>query len=371
MKKLALSTLIVVLSAVQFLVAQERISLHTDFDMYFDNKEISKTNYAVQGVDIQSGTDFYGRLILSAELEWDRYNTLVVGGDFSNNYGENIDGFFSYAKPIIHYKYNSEKLKFVAGIFTNREMHIDSYSTAFYSETNRNVDNHVNGVLAQYNDGDSFVEVACNWSGEYSESSREKFSILSAGRHYLKTFYYGYNYLMYHYAGSMSEDEDSVVDIQMLNPCVGVRLGQDITVDIKLGAILTSQHDRSYSDSWERPLMGEAGVLLKYKGFSLDERLYIGDNINPFFYGHTLDNGYYMAYGRELYPNESFFRTEAGIYNRASLAYNRTMMSDKLRLRAEVVTHYDGYGFGTQYILSVGVNLFKDLYNAANHKSKR
>ncbi|MFI3293550.1 MAG: hypothetical protein SNG27_07960 [Rikenellaceae bacterium] len=363
MKKL---TLVLLLCALQSVVAQDRISLHTDFDMYFDNKEFAATNYAETGLDFDSGTDFLGRLTLSAELEWDVNNKLVLGADMSNNYGESVDAFFSSIKPIVHYKYSGEKTKFVAGIFTNREMHIDSYSTAFFSESSRNINNRVSGVLAQYNSGDSFVEFAFDWCGQYSEESREKFMVLSAGRHHINHLYYGYNYMMYHYAGCMDENIGGVVDLQKLNPCVGVIFGGELSVDLRAGVILTMQRDRSYGNSWEYPMMGEAGFVLRYRGFSFDERLYFGDNINPFFYGHTLENGYYLEYGRELYPNESFFRTDRGIYNRAAFAYDRTMMSDKLNLRAEVATHYDGYGFGTQYILKVGVNLFTDLYKKSN-----
>ncbi len=363
MKKL---TLVIMLCILQSVVAQDKISLHTDFDMYFDNKEFSQTNYAEKGLDFDSGTDFFGRLALSTEWEWDSKNSLVVGAQFSNNYGESVDKFFSSIDPIIHYKYRGTKSKFIAGIFANKEMHIDSYSTAFFSESSKAIDNRISGVLAQYNSGASFVEFAFDWCGQYSESSREKFMVLSAGRHYLDHLYYGYNYMMYHYAGSMDENIGGVVDLQKFNPCVGLIFGGELSVDLKLGAILTAQRDRSYENEWEAPMMGEVGLSLNYKGFTFDERFYFGNNINPFFYGHTLDNGYYVEYGRELYPNESFFRTDKGVYNRAALAYNRTMMSDKLNLRAEVATHYDGYGFGTQYILRVGVNLFTDLYNKKN-----
>ncbi len=359
MKKFILSIFVLLSCALQNAQAQElfSISLHTDFDMYFDNKEISNTNYAVQGVDIESGTDFFGRLVLSTEIEWDKVHTLVVGGDFRNNYGENVDAFFSTAKPIVHYKYNSERWKFVAGIFNNTEMHIDGYSTAFYSEASRNIDNRMSGVLAQYRVGESYAEFVCNWNGEYSESSREKFEILSAARYYVKGFYVGYNYLMFHYAGSMNDYEDNVVDIQRFNPSIGYRFGTNLKMDFKVGAILTAQHDRRYSDEWVTPMMGEVAARLEYKGFSFDERLYFGDNINPFFEGHTLDDGYYMEYGRELYPNESFFRTDKGIYNRAALAYNRSVSKGRVKLKAEVATHYDGYGFGSQYLLHVKVNL--------------
>ncbi len=219
------------------------------------------------------------------------------------------------------------------------------------------------GVLAQYNAVESFVEFACNWNGEYSESSREKFEILSAGRHYLKSFYYGYNFMLYHFAGSMIEEEYSVVDMIRLNPCVGYRFGGELKSDIKLGAILNAQCDRDFANGWEHPIMGEASVRLEYKGFSFDERFYFGDNINPFFDGHTLDSGYVVTYGRELYPNESFFRTDKGIYNRAALAYNRSVSKDRVHFKAEVATHYDGYGLGTQYILGVRVNLAPLKFN--------
>ncbi len=343
-------------------VAQNKISLHTDFDMYFDNKEFAATNYAVQGLDYDSGTDFFGRLHLAVDFALDKNNSLVVGADMSNNYGENITTFFSNATPLIYYRYKSDRAKYIAGIFHNTEMHLDSYSTAFYSTTSRVVDNRISGVLAQLNREDSFFEVALNWNGEYSETSREKFEVLSAARHHLGWFYYGYNYLMYHYAKGMSDDAQGVIDLQKINPCVGFRFGGELGVDIKAGAIVAPQRNRSYGNEWLMPVMGEVTIALNYKGFALTESLYFGDNINPFFEGQTLDDGTYIEYGRDLYPSESFFRTDRGIYNRAAVAYERTFMKDILKLRAEVATHYDGYGLGTQYILRVGVNLFTTLY---------
>ncbi len=366
MKKLTLTLLLSALMSC--VVAQDRISLHTDFDMYFDNKEFASTAYAESGLDFDSGTDFLGRLTLSAQLEWEQCNSLVIGVDMSNNYGENVDKLFSTIKPIVHYKYSGVKTKFVAGIFSNREMHIDSYSTAFFSSSSRNLDNLVSGVLAQYNSStsDSFVELAMDWCGQYSETSREKFMVLSAARHHIGRYYYGYNYMMYHYAGSMDEEVGGVVDRQQLNPCVGAVIGGELSLDLRLGAILTLQRDRSYGNKWDTPMMGDVGFSLNYKGFSFEERLYFGDNINPYFYGHTHEDGYYVEYGRELYPSESFFRTDRGIYNRAAVSYERSMMSDKLNLKAQIATHYDGYGFGTQYILKVGVALFTDVYNKNN-----
>ncbi len=368
MKKSIICVVMTLLLTQISVVAQDRVSLHADYDLYFDNKEYSATNYGDKDIDIEKGTDFLGRLVLSTELEWESSNSLVIGADLRNNFGEVTSKFFSYAKPIIYYKYKDESWKLVGGIFRNCELHIDSYSTAFYSESYRNVNDHINGVLAQYVDGDSYVEFACNWSGEYSESSREKFEILSAGRYYIGKFYGGYNYLMYHFAGSADGLNGALVDLQRLNPYVGFSEKADVGVELKLGAIISPQRDRNYATGWVTPIMGEAAVAISYKGFVLDERFYFGDNLNPFFDGHILPSGYHMEYGLELYPSESFFRTDKGVYNRASVSYNRTFWSEKLHLRIAAITHYDGYGLGTQYILGAKVRLFQDIYNANNIK---
>ena len=256
-----------------------------------------------------------------------------------------------------------------AGIFTRDMMHDDDYSTAFFSESERFFHNRMNGVLAQYNGKrNSYVEFVCDWEGMYSTLSREKFRILLAGRHYLDTFYYGFNYSMFHYAGQQGAPIENVVDLQLLNPCVGVRFNAFFDFDIKLGALLTAQRDRSFGHSWETPCMGEFAFRISRWGLSLDERLYVGDNIHPFFYGHELEDGTPLPYGRELYPAESFFRTDQKVYSRTALSYRRSFFNDTVSVRAEFAAHHDGTALGTQQMLVVGVKLLKTVYNSKNHK---
>lgn len=203
----------------------------------------------------------------------------------------------------------------------------------------------------------------------YSTLSREKFRILLAGRHYLDTFYYGFNYSMFHYAGQQGAPIENVVDLQLLNPCVGVRFNAFFDFDIKLGALLTAQRDRSFGHSWEKPCMGEFAFRISRWGLSLDERLYVGDNIHPFFYGHELEDGTPLPYGRELYPAESFFRTDQKVYSRTALSYRRSFFDDTVSVRAEFAAHHDGTALGTQQMLVVGVKLLKTVYNSKNHKN--
>ena len=253
--------------------AQE-ILLGTDFKMYFDNKDFGSNEFAVPGLDIESGTDFAARLTPRVGIRWDEKNTLVIAADMIKNFGTQESAYLSEIKPVFYYQFQTPKVTAAAGIFTRDMMHDDDYSTAFFSESERFFHNRMNGVLAQYNGKrDSYVEFVCDWEGMYSTLSREKFRILLAGRHYLDTFYYGFNYSMFHYAGQQGAPIENVVDLQLLTPCVGVRFNAFFDFDIKLGALLTAQRDRSFGHSWEKPCMGEFAFRISRWGLSLDERL--------------------------------------------------------------------------------------------------
>ena len=352
--------------------AQE-ILVGADFKMYFDNKEFGSNEFAVPGLDIDSGTDFAARLLPRVGIRWDEKNTLVIAADMIKNFGSAESDYLSEVKPVFYYQFQTPKVTAVAGIFTRDMMHDDDYSTAFFSESYRFYHNRMNGVLAQYNgQRNSYVEFVCDWEGMYSELSREKFRILFAGRHYFDRFYYGFNYSMFHFAGQKGAELENVVDLQLLNPCVGVKFNAFFDFDIKLGALLTAQRDRSFGHSWETPCMGEFAFRISRWGLSLDERLYVGDNIHPFFHGNDLDNGdgttTHIPYGRELYPAESFFRTDQKVYSRTALSYRRSFFNDTVSVRAEFAAHHDGTALGTQQMLVVGVKLLKTVYNSKNHK---
>lgn len=355
--------------------AQELLA-GADFRMYFDNKEFGKNTFAVPGLDIESGTDFAARLIPRIGIRWEEKNTLILGADMLQNFGEQNPAFVSEVKPVMYYQFLTPRVQAVAGIFTRDMMHDEDYSTAFFTEAHRFRHDRINGVLAQYNgQRNSYVEFVCDWEGMYSTRSREKFRILVAGRHYLKRyFYYGVNYSMFHFAGKKGPDgndaEENVVDLQLLNPCIGVKFKAFFDFDIKLGGLLSAQRDRSYGHTWEMPGMGEMALRISRWGLSLEERLYVGDNMHPFFYGHTHENGTVLTYGRELYPGESFFRTTEHIYSRTSLSYRRSFFHDTVWVRAEFAAHLDGTALGTQQFLEVGVRLLKPVYNSKNHRKQ-
>lgn len=372
MKKIRIIlTLLTALCAAR-LSAQE-LFVDVDFRTYFDNKEFGSCTFTVPEPEKVSGTDFAARLTPRIGLRWEEKNSLVFGADMVQNFGEPGSQFLSEVKPVMYYQFQTPRVRAVAGIFTRDLTHDEDYSTAFFSLAERFVHNRMNGVLAQYNGRrGSYVEFVCDWEGMYSTASREKFRILSSGRHFLDHFYYGYNLTMLHFAFQKDAPLENVVDYLLVNPTVGVKFKAFFDFDIHLGLLQTAQRDRSFGHSWELPRMGEFGLRMSRWGFTLDERIYFGGNLCPFYGGHdyVTEGGetVYIPYGRALYPGESFFRTQRGFYNRASLSYAKHFFHDTVRVRAEFVTHCDGSGLGTQQLLDVAVKFLKPVYNSRNHK---
>lgn len=97
----------------------------------------------------------------------------------------------------------------------------------------------MNGVLAQYNGQGGALTWSSSATGKACiRNSRAKNSAsCSAGRHYVNRFYYGFNYSMFHFAGQKGAELENVVDLQLLNPCVGVKFNAFFDFDIKLGAL--------------------------------------------------------------------------------------------------------------------------------------
>lgn len=338
--------------------------------MYFDNKEFGSNEFAVPGLDIESGTDFAARLTPRVGIRWDEKNTLVIAADMIKNFRTQESAYLSEIKPRLLLPVPDAQ-----GDGRSRYLH------ARHDARRRLFDGillRVGTLLPQPHERragavqrkkELLRRVRLRLGGHvFHPLARKVPGILLAGRHYLDTFYYGFNYSMFHYAGQQGAPIENVVDLQLLNPCVGVRFNAFFDFDIKLGALLTAQRDRSFGHSWEKPCMGEFAFRISRWGLSLDERLYVGDNIHPFFYGHELEDGTPLPYGRELYPAESFFRTDQKVYSRTALSYRRSFFNDTVSVRAEFAAHHDGTALGTQQMLVVGVKLLKTVYNSKNHK---
>lgn len=329
--------------------AAQELRYDVKFEGYFDNREYSMSDETSE----KSGSDFAVRLAPTVTLDFWRGNTLNVGADLVLPMGgEN----FEEVKAIIYYGYDSDHCSVAAGIFSRDRMMMEDYSTAFFSDDYRFNNDLVMGLMGRYFVGESYVEAACDWMSQVAVDRREIFRLLSSARKYWSALYIGYNLSVTHFAGEDNDTFYNVVDNALINPCLGARFNLgEWEFDTKLSYLQSMQRDRSFENVWLSPAMGEVALKVGYKGFSVDERFYFGDDIMPLYAGHTLSDGVVMEYGEQLYSGDIFFRSSGGFYNRAALRYDRTFFKDRMRLRAEFVTHANSDGLAYEQILDLSI----------------
>ncbi len=377
-------SLLIIYVAVAFLLsvgtiaAQELKSLDilygVELESFFDNREFS----AAKGYEEESGTDFAGRFMPTLGLGFAEGHSIYVGaniympfgitdGGDLNSYDPSLVEQDNRVEPVAYYNFEGERWMAAAGIFPRSKMHLDTYSTAFFEDDYLFYNSLVSGVMGGYSVGESFVEFACDWQGQPTPTTREKFTLLSAARRYWSSVYVGYKLSVTHFAGAESEYIDNVVDNSLVAPCVGLRLDGRYSFEVRAAYLQSMQRDRSYENEWLSPSAGEFIVKLSRWGLSVDERLYIGDNLIPLYGGHTVataSGDVVMQYGKQLYSCSPFFGDEGGYYNRASLNYERRFCGDIVGIKVQFVTHAVKSGFGTEQLLDIDVKLGGRAYRA-------
>lgn len=332
-----------------------KILVGADFDTYFDNREYSGSEIG------ESGTLFSSRLTPKVGVEWNEKNRLIFGMDLWSDFGDDTD-VFAKARPLAYYRFASEKVSAYAGIFSREEM-IGNYSEIFLSESEQFYQNRVQGFMGQYRGRRGFVELSLDWCGMYSEASREKFRVLSAGEYifdnYHRRFYGGYALQVFHYAGSETI-QNCVVDNIIVNPYVGARFNAYFDFDVRLHYIQTLQRDRANEDKFRTPKGGMLQVRMEKWGVYIDEQLYIGEDLLP-YYSTFRSEAFPAGYGADLYSSERFFGTSGNVYNNTKIGYNRSFFDDTLRVNAFVAMQYDGQMWGTKQVVQLSVRLMKDI----------
>lgn len=342
-------------------VAQE-IFYELDLVTYFDNREY--------GVASRSGTEFAERFTPQIGYRFDGKNRVNIGVNAYAPFAEHDGGLFERVELVLYYGFDSALWSVAAGIFPRERMRIDSYSTAFFTRDYLFSNSLVSGMMGRYFVGDSFVEFVCDWEGQPSEETRERFRLLSAARRYWSWFYVGYNFSQTHFAGQEAANMDNVVDNLLLNPRVGVRLGGKYEADVSVGYLQSMQRDRTYEGRWRMPAMVELSMSVSRWGVTLSNEFYLGDDLFPLYDGVEIDDGTRVEYGSLLYTGDPFFRSEGGFYDRVAVGYNRRFFDDKVSVGAQFVTHIDGSGVGTEQIVNVGVKLGGRICSTDKNREK-
>lgn len=333
--------------------AQEdvQVVVGADFDTYFDNRE-----YAGSPIG-ESQTLFSSRLTPKVGIEWSGRNRLMVGMDMLSNFGDDSD-LFAKIRPQIYYSFNSERVSAYAGIFSRDEM-MGRYSELILSDSVRFYENRVQGLMGQYRGHRGFVELSLDWCGMYSTHSREKFRVLSAGEidfdRYERRFYGGYALQVFHYAGSETI-QNCVVDNIIIDPYVGARFSAFFDFDVRLHYVQTMQRDRANEDKFRTPKGGMLQLRMERWGLYLDEQLYLGENLQP-YYSTFRSEAFPNGYGGDLYAGERFFGTADNIYNSTKIGYNRSFFGDTVSVDAFIAMQYDGVMWGTRQMVKLSVRL--------------
>jgi hypothetical protein len=331
-----------------------------DYDMYFDNREFVDNRFG------ESQTIFSSRLTPKVGVAWGEKNALIAGVELWSDFGNN-NVMFAKKRPQIYYQFKSRNVSAYAGIFPREKM-LGEFSEVIMSDSMRFFDNRVQGVMGQYHTERGFVEISADWCGKYSEYSREKFRIMSSGKYffdnYHKRFYGGYNFMMFHFAGSKLI-EHCVNDQLTINPYVGARFSAYFDFDVRLNYVQTFQRDRDNDEKYRTPKGGMLQFKMSKWGVYLDELLYVGENLQPYYRSFRSDRFPY-GYGGELYAGESFFGTTEHIYSNAKIGYNRWFFNNTVGVNCYFAVIHDGTGWGNKQVVHVSVRLLKDNISMNN-----
>ena len=167
---------------------------------------------------------------------------------------------------------------------------------------------------------------------------------------------------MQHFANK-STFRGNVVDNLLLNPYLGVKFNAFFDFDFRLAGLLSWQCDRRLDDS-RFPVGGEFYLRLSRWGAFVDNNLYIGKSLTPFYNNLGADN---LPYADNLYTCDPFYGTSSGIYNRTAFGYSHSFVGERIKVSAAMVLKYDGTGLYCQQLVGISATICPTLYSK-NHK---
>ncbi len=329
-----------------------RLAAELSFDTWFDNRELKS--------EFSPDLTFFGMMITpELGLNWhgeQGWHRLMAGTNVTINFGDRR--YRKNPEFIFYYNYTDKHFSVYAGVLPRRKA-IGDYPHMFFSDSVRFYDTNIDGALFQYYGGRGYVELACDWLSMISDHDREKFVLFSSGRlnFFDRKLYAGYYASMFHH--SVSYLDDGVVDNFLAYPYVGTNLEwgerheKNYTfLDIKAGWVQAMQRDRSWDNKFRKPAGVQLEIHFEKRGFGIDNTLYLGDGLMP----------YYDRYGAGLYQGEPYYRTDHDIYNRLEV-YWRPLRDSMKDLKISSVHHFDGKKWGWQQLIIFSIRLDRSTVN--------
>ena len=334
MKRLKSVIILILLTTV--LCAQE-VVWNMDFDVRLDNHEFAK-------MDIGTSKTLFGLYLApTVGFGWDEnIHSLNVGADLRASFGEGSEWY--KGSLLAYYRLNASKHEVYAGIFPVKDM-FDDFSTAFVSDEMRFNDRSLEGVAYKFKGERGYVKVIFDMPRWRSDYLSEILTLYSSSKWTFGWFSLGYLFDLNHYAYSINTG--LVVDNYWFNPFVEFSFGEYLKLQkgvINAGGLLTAQRDRTVTRELIFPMGFQGRVTLQKWNVGIDNTIYLGDNLMPYW-------GY-----ENLYHGSEMYRTQTGLYNRLE-CYYKPYRSDFMDVSISWIMHTDGVGIGWQQKATLLINL--------------
>ena len=341
-----------------FLLALLAFSKLSAQELFFDGElstHFDNTEYTGSGLG-DSRTVFAVRVTPTLGYRFDNNHSVVVGANLLKDFGS--ANFLDGSMLVAYYQFENANYGANAGIFQRNKL-IGNYSRAFFSDAYLIYNPLIQGIAGRYSKGGSFAELVVDWDGLYSAEVREKFRILiSGGGSFAKVGYAGVSFSMQHFANK-STFQGNVVDNLMLNPYIGVKFNTFFDFDIRLGALVSAQRDRKADEGWTLPAGGEFYFKMSRWGLYIDNNLYVGAGMTPYYNTVGKDN---IPYADNLYTLDPFYGTQHKIYNRTGIGYCRSFAADRVSVKAEMALQYDGKKMYCQQLVGISATIAPILH---------
>lgn len=355
MNKPLYTTLLALLVAVS--ASAQQLVFEGDISTHFDNTEYTGSDCG------SSRTIFAVKVEPKLAYRWNGKHSVVLGTELLKDFGSKK--FIDEAKLIAYYQFRNDRFGANAGIFERSKL-VGRYSRAFYSDSTLIYNSLVQGIAMHYNRdaGKAFAELAVDWTGLYSPDTREQFRVLVAGGgRFAKIFDAGVSLSIQHFANK-STFEGNVVDNVLINPYIGIKFHAFFDFNIRLGYLQGMQRDRRTEEGWKAPMGGELEFRISRWGVFIDNNLYVGKNLMPFYNRTGKDDA---AYADALYTGDPFYGTRHTVYNRTGIGYSRSFINERVKVYAEMVFQYNGKNMYCQQLIGVSARICPTIYDKAKH----
>ncbi|MFI3322522.1 MAG: hypothetical protein R3Y50_08370 [Rikenellaceae bacterium] len=316
-----------------------------DFSANFDNLEASGPYEA-------SRTLFGAKLAPQIGIKVAENSKIMGGIDLIQNFGDSI--FPSHIDYTLYYRYDGKKHGALFGSFP-RQYSIMSYPRAFFREDYYFYNTNIEGMMFQLKDEDcaTSAEFFYDWYGLNQTLRIDEFLLVGAIRYKIfdgDRFNIGGDLLLNHFKNDYYLEDSYLLERFQSDLFISSDLSNFFfkkldKLELTLSMLTSSEHKRvlETETSWQHSIGGEIGLNGEYKGFGVQNDLYIG-------HGQMI---YYDQYGTEFYPGSTFYAAKR--YNRSNFYYE--WKNRLVTICAQMIFHFTPDRVANQQMITLSVNL--------------